>query len=251
MSRRPNTIVDRRVDVLAVFALELESAPLLRMLLGQRATTGSGFHVVEGSFGGRRLAVATIGSTGSRREAALDALESVHKPRWLVSAGFAVGLADEVRTGEIVLASELTDEQGNSLSPNYRENRPLGKGRLHVGRCISMARLPVSTESKRAAGKERRAMAADRQSFVLARFCAKRGVRFAALRVVVEDTQRDSAPGTRTIYHPSGSFRAGGWVGALLGGSGRVARLMTLRSEAKQHAERLADALTHLLPRLT
>jgi adenosylhomocysteine nucleosidase len=251
MARPAQTKRDPTLEVLVATALEIEAAPWLRMLQAQRATTGSGFQLTEGTFGGRPLGVATLSATGTSRDAALDGLVAVHRPRWLVSAGFAVGIASQVRVGDVVAASEITDD-GSDVIPTDYQGAPgtVGQSRLHVGRLVNVSRWPESIAAKRELGQRTGALAADRQSFALARFARDRGVQFAGLRIVADDASRDAPPGTRAVYHESASFRAGGVAGALFSGTAHITRLLKLRGEAKRHAERLAETLSQWLPRL-
>lgn len=239
------------VDIAVVCALELEAAPLVRRLRGRRKTIGNRFVLVEGVVAERRVAVAWTDAPTKRLSDAADALLFTHKPRWLVAAGFAVGLDDAARTGDIVLASEVADEAGNCLNVGIRlATDDAGAPGTHAIRLVSTARWPHSIAEKHELHVRTGAVAADSQSFSLARICAEQQTKFLAIRVLADDCSRDAAPELLAVYHPSAKFRWGAAVGALLRGTGRATKVWKLRSAAKRHAERLADYIVQVLPRL-
>jgi hypothetical protein len=115
---------------------------------------------------------------------------------------------------------------------------------------VSIARWPHSIAEKHDLRARTGAVAADSQSFSLARICAEQQTKFLAIRVLADDGSRDADPELLAVYHPSAKFRWGAAVGALLHGAGRATKVWKLRSTAKRHAERLADFLVQVLPRL-
>src|SRR5437667_202652 len=102
---------DPTVDVAIICTLELEAVPIVRRLGRRQKTIGDGFTVVSGWTGKRRVAVVRSDAGRKRLLAATDALLSVHRPKWLIAAGFAVGLDDALKRGSVVVASELVNEE--------------------------------------------------------------------------------------------------------------------------------------------
>ena len=243
--------MDQNVDIAVICALELEAAPLVRRLRGRRKTVGNRFVLVEGSVASRRLVVAWTDGLTKRLTVAADAVLFTHKPRWLVAAGFAVGLSDAARIGDIVLASELVDKAGNCLNVGIRlAPEDAAAPGTHAARLVSVARWPHSIADKHDLHVRTGAVAADSQSFSLAKICAEQQTKFLAIRVLADDGSRDADPELLAVYHPSVKFRWGAAVGALLRGTGRATKVWKLRSAAKRHAERLADFIVQVLPRL-
>jgi nucleoside phosphorylase len=251
MPARRATTDNRNVDVAIVCTLAMESDPFVKRLRNQRKTVGNRFHIVEGDAAGKRLAVLRTEPSPKRLAEAVDALLFVHRPRWVVAAGFAIGIDPTLLKGRLVIADELADESGRVLKINLRaapEERTAGE--FAFGRLVSLRSPPRSKLRKSALRERTGAIATDRVTFTIAEMCRREKTRLLAVRVLIDDATGDIAPGTRAVLHPSASFRAGGWVGAFLGGSGKTARLMKMRHEARRHAERLADLLMTLVATL-
>ncbi len=242
---------DRSLDVGIVCALEIEAEPIVRRLNGRRSTAAHRFELEEGSLGGLRVGVVRTGTTAGRLRAAAEALAFVHRPRWVIAAGFAVALSDRVRRGDILLATELVNAEGRRLSIDLRlPAGTSGSPPVCSGTLVSVRPWPRRSREKRALGERTAALAADLQSFALADFCAENKIRFLAVRVITEDLASDTGPESLAIYNPSRSYRTGAALGAFLSGAGRTSRIWKLRGAAKHQADRLAAVLADLVPRL-
>jgi nucleoside phosphorylase len=239
------------VDVAIVCALDLEADAIVRHLRRHKKTIGSGFTITCGTLSSRPVAVVRSEPGRKRIAAAADAVLHVHRPRCLIAAGFAIGLDATLRRGDVLVASEIVNDAGDrepiSDTAVAVATRVAG---ANIGRLVSVSSLPRTVSAKRELLAKTVAVAADQQSMTLARISSERGVRFLAVRVLVDDATRDAAPESRAVYHPSASFRAGGVVGALMSGSGHVSRIWKIRAEAKRHANRLAEFLARLVPSL-
>src|SRR5262245_50880114 len=77
-----------------VFALGIEAGGLVDRLSGVIMTEGSGFVAREGGLDGKRLVIFESGAGCSAAASAAQALIWGHRPKWVVSAGFAGGLDD-------------------------------------------------------------------------------------------------------------------------------------------------------------
>ncbi|MBI3461465.1 MAG: hypothetical protein HY000_00155 [Planctomycetes bacterium] len=228
--------MDPTVDIAVMCALELEASPLVNRLKGRRKTIGNQFVLVEGNLGSQRVAVAWTKATPNRVAAAADALLCTHRPRWLVAAGFAVGLVEDAWAGDIVLASELMDEETNYVSVDIRLSpEESASSHAHTGRLVSTRKWPHSRAEKQDLHSRTGALAADLQSFTLAKLCAQQQTKFLTMRILADDCSRD----------------AGAAVGAVLSGSGRAMKIWKLRNTANVYADRLAGFLVQVLPGLT
>jgi adenosylhomocysteine nucleosidase len=249
MPRASDSAARPVIDVAVVCALEMEAVPLIKRLRKTRRIIASSFVLDHGMIGDRGIAV--MRPSGVKRVAAAsEALLDVHRPRWLISAGFAVGLSERVQRGDVMLASELVDGSSSRLAMEPPAIQLVQLPRVHAGRLLSVAKVPRLGRRKIELGEQTGAVAADVYSFALARACARRGVSFLALRIIVDDVAADAPPESLAVYHPSRSFRAGALAGAFLSGTGRAANVRRIRSTARQSAERLAEVLCQVLPRL-
>ena len=95
-----------------LFAMELEAAGLVERLTETVTTQGSSFTEHDGFLEGERV---LVGITGVGAEAAWRAASdflAVHRPPWVVSAGFAGGLVDTVRRGHFLMPQAIVSQGG-------------------------------------------------------------------------------------------------------------------------------------------
>ena len=244
-------VTDATVDVAVVCALELEAGPLAERLDGCRKTTAHRFKVRQGMLGRCRVAVIEAGVRRTQLAGACDAALAVHRPAWVVAAGFAFGLSDQLRSGELIVASDVISESGDRLQSSPVGQNVFGRGgEVRSGPIVSLSGWPRTSTRKRKLEEQTGAIAADLQSHTVGRCCVARDIRFLAVRILADARSQDTPPELLAVYNPSRSFRVGATVGAWLDGSGRAPRIRKHRGEAKGHAVRLAEFLTEVLPRL-
>jgi|SRR5579875_427655 adenosylhomocysteine nucleosidase len=115
-----------------------------------------------------------------------------YRPRLLVSAGFSGALQAEQRVGDLVLATEVIDAQGQrwpAFQPPAWTDRAIAAGRL-----LTMPKLVSDPQEKRRLGRQYEALAVDMESAVVARLCHHHNVPFACLRVISDDGQTALSP---------------------------------------------------------
>jgi nucleoside phosphorylase len=116
----------------------------------------------------------------------------VYRPRLLVSAGFSGALQLEQRVGDLVLATEVIDAQGQcwpALRPAAWADRGIAAGRL-----LTMPELVSAPQEKQRLGRQYEALAVDMESAVAARLCHQHNVPFASLRVISDDCRTALSP---------------------------------------------------------
>jgi nucleoside phosphorylase len=239
--------LEKHLNILIACELELEARPIIRLIERRRLTTASGFRLFQGTLSGRQVALVR-GCAGTKLAQAVEAVIYVHRPRWLLSAGCAAGLAEPIRSGDLVAAEEIRSGGGTSVRADVAPfHTVFQRHAVHVGRLVSLPRLPRSRVARSELGKNLEVLAADIHSSSLALLGAAHGCKFLSLRVVTCDTTQDTPPESQVVYHPSKSFRMGGMLGAFLGGSGRVSKIMRARGQAKSFAERLAKLVAQVV----
>jgi nucleoside phosphorylase len=243
--RRP--LRDNAVDIAVVCTLDLEAEPFIRRLKRARRVTGNQFTIATGLVGDRRWAVMQR-RVGKGLAGALDALISVHRPRCVVAAGFALSLSERFSVGDVLFASEVVAaDEPQVLITISLEGLAKCATQVATGRVVSIRSLPKLVNEKRDLASRTGAIAADQTTAPLALACRDHGTRFIAARVMAEGSSANAEVGSRIALHPSRSFRVGGLVGALLSTSGRAGKIMELRERGRALAERLAKSLTPLL----
>ncbi len=248
-------------DPCVVFALRREAAPFLRgTFRPQQRFPGA---PCRARFCGPSWLTVLVLETGlgpAAVEAALTwALGSPlfgnvpYRPKLVLSAGFSGALRPGLRVGDLVLATEVADLEGNRWPAPWPGELPPGEWRppLTRGRLLTVPGLAGTPGAKRALGERHDALAADMETAAVARLCQKHEVPFGCLRVISDDW--DTPLSSQLV----GVLRGGRvaplrLAAALARRPGLVGELWRLarqtRTAARQLAQALGEVLTLTLP---
>ena len=177
-----------------------------------------------------------------------QALIRGHKPDWVISAGFAGSLRENLRRGDIVMADEILDVSGRRLSIDLKAEAAAG---VHVGRLLTVDKIIRDPAEKRSLGEIHQALAVDMESWAVGEVCRQDKVRFLAIRVV-SDTIDDLLPEDldRLIAQPTTARLLGSVAGTLMRRPSSIKDMWRLREEARVASDRLATFLGGVVERL-
>ena len=116
----------------------------------------------------------------------------VYRPRLLVSVGFSGALQPGRRVGDLVLATEVVDRQGNrwpALNPTQSVSQE-----ITLGRVLTVSELVADPRDKERLGQLHQAVAVDMESAAIAQLCQQHNVPFACLRVISDDRNTALSP---------------------------------------------------------
>jgi hypothetical protein len=118
------------------------------------------------------------------------------RPKVVLSAGFAGALADEYRVGDVILATEVADAEGELRSTTWPGELPAGDWQppLHRGRILSVAKPIGKPDEKRRLGIAHGACAVDMESSTVARWCSRLEIPFGVVRVISDETATELSP---------------------------------------------------------
>jgi adenosylhomocysteine nucleosidase len=170
------------------------------------------------------------------------------RPKLVLSAGFAGGLQENLRVGDVLLATEVVTPDGSTWPTTWPEELPPGEWRppLIRGRLLTTDRLIGDPAEKRRLGEQHQAAAVDMESAVLAAWCRKHDVPFGCVRAVSDDLHTPLSPKLVGLL-------AGGRVswprlmGAVVTSPGLVGELRRLARQTRHAAEQLGQALGEVL----
>ena len=168
------------------FAVPHESHDLRRALRCE-ANTGRGGWVI-GDLAGQKVIVALTGIGTVSAEKCTRALLAAHRPRWLLSAGYAGALDPALAHGELFLATNFT-------APELLARSPARRGTL-----TTQPRTAETPQEKAALARATGAQAVDMETSAIARVCAEHGVPMLSLRVI-SDTAFARIPVPLTISY--------------------------------------------------
>jgi adenosylhomocysteine nucleosidase len=165
------------------------------------------------------------------------------RPNRVLLAGFAGGLVEELRVGDVILAEEVRDADGRSWTVEWPGVLSLA---LPRGRLLTVPHLVTDPDEKRRLGQLHQALAVDMESAVAARQCREAGVSFGCVRVISDDWRTPLSPRLTELLR-DGRVSAPRLLGALLRRPWLVVELWRLARQTRLAAWRLADVLRSLL----
>lgn len=236
-----------------VFALGIEAGGLIDQLSGVIRIDGAGFVAREGGLEGKRLLVVEAGVGAEAAASAATALIQGHKPRWIISAGFAGGLDDRLQQGDILMANEIVDLDGQRLTIDLKfDPQSLESMRhLHVGRLLTADRVVGDIEEKRVLGQQHGALAVDMESMAVADVCRQEQVRCLSIRVI-SDAVDHALP--KDIDYLVKRKTLAGRIGAAAGAAVRrpssIKDMWQLKEDALVASDRLAKFLVGIIGQL-
>jgi adenosylhomocysteine nucleosidase len=166
----------------------------------------------------------------------------------VLSAGFSGALDERRAAGDIVLATEVVDEQGNRWPATWPGELPPGEWRppLYRHPVLTASRLAATPETKRELGRQSGAAAVDMEAAALARLCARRGVPFGCVRVILDDLHTPLSPRLLDLLK-DGRVAPLRVMAAVARSPRLVGELWRLARQSRHAAGQLGQALGELL----
>ena len=242
-----------RCDVAILFALNIEAAGVLDAALDLDRTQNATFIEHAGPWQGKHVVVAETGM--GRVAAALAAADviAIHKPQWVISAGYAGALVDEFSRGHLLMADNLCDLHGIELTVGFKiDKQALKQNRkLRVGRLVTVDEVVRTEVEKRALGAKYEAVACDMETAVIAEVCRQEKVRFLSVRVI-SDAVGDELPREieRLMQQKTLAKQLGAAAGAIFKRPTAIKDLWRLREDAIAYSDRLAKFLGGVVKQL-
>ena len=240
-------------EIAVVFALSIEAGGMID-LLEDGVTTRFQTHVEHaGSWDGRRLVIV---ESGVGQEAAADTTSAVlalHNPKWIISAGFAGSLREDLRKGHILMANEVADASNGLLTIglNIDEEAAANSRGLHIGRLLTVDRLIRTKTEKEQLSQEHAALACDMETFAIVEACQSGNTPCMSVRVV-SDGLEDELPNEieRLLDQTTLAAKLGAAAGAIFQRPSSVKDMWQLREDAIKASDRLARFLTSVVAQL-
>lgn len=237
-------------DFAVLFALGIESGGTRDLLENAVTAKAGSFTEHAGTLLGKEAVVADTGvGAKAAAQAAADVIE-FHQPAWVISAGFAGGLDERLRRGQILMASEVIRPDAEPLSVGLRMSGE-GTPGVHVGRLLSVDQLVRTRREKETLAHAHQALACDMESYAIAEVCRQKKVRFLSVRIV-SDSLEDELPKEieQLLAQKTMAGKLGAAAQVIWKRPGAAMDLLKLQDEALKASDRLARYLTSVLPQL-
>jgi adenosylhomocysteine nucleosidase len=226
-------------DVGIVAALTIEIEDVIQGLQKVRKYQAADVPVIEGELGGKIIAVAVSGTGRQAARRAAELLIVGHRPRWVISAGFAGGLNPAFARNDLVLPDELIDRQG----ARHLVAKPpeLGAGRPHkTGRLLTVDQLVARREEKTELWQTVQADLVDMETTAVAAVCQEKLVRFLSIRVISDDAHAELPGELAKLMTRKGSYRVGAALRAVWQRPSSLKDFWTFYEHGLEAADRLA-----------
>lgn len=131
--------------------------------------------------------------------------------RGVISFGVAGGLDPSLKSGDVVVATEVMAGDarflaGAALNEEMIASAALKRRRIVRGGLVGVEKVVCARDSKAALRSETGAAAVDMESHIAAAYAAKAGIPFAALRVIADPATRALPEITQTALKPNGDI---------------------------------------------
>jgi len=238
-------------DIAFIFALDIESADFVAKLSNVLTTRMPGYTVHEGLYDNRQVVVVDSGvGVDNAARAAIETI-TLHRPQWVISAGFAGSLHPDVRKGHMVMADHICDAEGRQLGTGLKIDPAAATRSMHLGRLLTVERPVRSPHEKRKLGKAHNAVACDMETMATAAICAKMKTRFISVRVISDGVDEVLPPEVEKLMNSTSlAGKIGAVAGAVLGRPSVVKDLWRLKEDAYRSSDRLAKFLDGVVPQL-
>jgi adenosylhomocysteine nucleosidase len=203
----------------------------------------------------RRAGLAAVVGAGNRRRTIAVVEEAASQAECLVSFGIAGALKPGLRAGDIILSTEVVDDDRRWLSSDSLGSRvsELAEEIGALEGAVLGADMALATKrDKRRAWKDTGAVAVDLESVVVARAAAALGIPFVVLRAIADPAARELPPAALLPLGDDGKPTLGPVLASVMRRPRQVPTLLTVAREARQALQALvapAHALNRVLAR--
>lgn len=233
-----------------VFALDVEADALAGLARDVGTTESAGPTIHEGVLAARRVAwcVGGVGAAAATRAARL--LVAGHRPRCLVTAGFAGGLDPTFVRGSVAYPRGVVDRDGGD---EIGFAMPDGAGPAGPRPAIvSVAEVVTTAAAKRRLAAASGAGLVDMETRAVAVAAREAGLPCLAIRVVSDDASADLPREVAALVRPqSGMRRLGAALGAIGRRPGAALDMWRLWEHAVVDGRTLAEAIERLVAAIT
>jgi len=237
-------------------AVEQEIEGIRTGVGAQRTLTDGHKNAWAGEWRGEPLLLVRTGVGPQRARERLAPFLPGEGCRGVVSTGYAGGLRDECRLGDMVVPEEVQSvpplpvtcfRSDPVLRERVLERVRTGPWRIHTDRMITSDRVIVSSAEKRQIGLEYDAGSVEMESAVVAELADRASVPFVVVRVVLDEVSF-SLPDVITILRWYRRKQFGKLIPYGVTHPGKVVELLKLLQRSRRASQSLNRLfLTHLL----
>ena len=226
------------------FALPAESSEFLRRLDNKLCTGRNAIRIIRGTLDDREIEVLHTGVGEKVCRQRVGKFLKNQQFEFLISAGFAGALNDQLHSGDLLLARNFS-----TLDLTERQSFPSLP--IHQADLLTLPALIDSSEERNEIARSTDAAAVDMETEFIARACAEHGIPLLSLRVIT-DTPREPFPAPVHVLFDIAKQRTDlpKLAAFFLAHPTRVPRLIQFARRITNARKTLANALVTLLREL-
>jgi len=230
--------------IAVTFALPAESSEFLSRLRNKSRADRNGITTNRGTLDDREIEVLHTGVGEKVCRQRVGKFLKNQQFEFLISAGFAGALNDQLHSGDLLLARNFS-----TLDLTERQSFPSLP--IHQADLLTMAALIDSSEERNEIARSTDAAAVDMETEFIARACAEHGIPLLSLRVIT-DTPREPFPAPVHVLFDIAKQRTDlpKLAAFFLAHPTRVPRLIQFARRITNARKTLANALVTLLREL-
>jgi adenosylhomocysteine nucleosidase len=227
------------------FALPAESQEFLRHLSQKSRTDRRGLKTIRGRINERLVEVVHTGVGEKICRLRLEKFLQDQKFDFLISAGFAGAIDDNLQIGDLLFARNLSTIDLNEKS-SLLSSLP-----IHAADLLTVRALIDSVNERMTIARTSRAAAVDMETEHIAQACATRALPFLSLRVI-SDTPRNGLPAPANVLFDIEQQRTDllKLAGHFLARPNHIPRLAQFAKRIRGARKILATALTRVVREL-
>ena len=219
------------------FALPSESSDLRRRLLAIRKD----HDLLFGKIDDRDVAIVHTGVGEKHCQARLEFLLHTARPRLVISSGFAGAVTNELRSGDLILAQNFSDQQLLA-----RASGIVGESR--TVKLFTVSTIVDSIEERNRIALQSGAAAIEMETGAIANVCNAHGVPLLSLRAI-SDSPAEPFPAPMSILFDvkTQATDLRKLFGYIITGPTRIVRLLHFFQQIRHARKVLAEALVSLI----
>src|SRR5438552_9214666 len=161
------------------FALPAESSGFVALVRDKRRAVSGDTEIIYGEINQRPIAIFHTGIGRKACQANIDNFLRVEHPDIWISSGFAGGVGEDLRVGDLFLAENFSDRELLSAA-----QRLLADRKARTAKLFTSTTIVDSTAQRNQIARAQGALAIDMETETIARACNARGIRMLSLRAI-------------------------------------------------------------------
>jgi adenosylhomocysteine nucleosidase len=236
-------------DIAVVAALSIEVGDLIDKLRRVRTYQAAEVTITEGELGDKIIAVVVSGAGRIAARRAIDLTIAGHRPRMVISAGFAGALAPDLERNQLVVPSAVIDLENH----RYEIDPPALASALpsiRRGRLVTVDQIMATASEKQSLRQATEADLVDMESSAVARACLERMIPFVPIRVISDDARTELPREIGQMLTQTASYRVGFALRAIWKRPSSLKDFWALHEHALEASDRLAKTIARYVEAL-